>query len=131
MNIQELYTLLKKYRERRCTIEESDKLNCWFEQFQEEADRIPGIPEEKLERLFSQIESKILFSQSVRQMQKRLFRRLAGLAAMIAVCTTAGYYLFKAPLQKPYYREARSCPYPTRSSSGPADFIGWLYGSVG
>ena len=84
MNIQELYTLLKKYRERRCTIEESDKLNCWFEQFQEEADRIPGIPEEKLERLFSQIESKILFSQSVRQMQKRLFRRLAGLAAMIA-----------------------------------------------
>lgn len=53
MNIQELYTLLKKYRERRCTIEESDKLNCWFEQFQEEADRIPGIPEEKLERLFS------------------------------------------------------------------------------
>lgn len=44
MNIQELYTLLKKYRERRCTIEESDKLNCWFEQFQEEADRIPGIP---------------------------------------------------------------------------------------
>ena len=97
MNIQELYTLLKKYRERRCTIEESDKLNCWFEQFQEEADRIPGIPEEKLERLFSQIESKILFSQSVRQMQKRLFRRLAGLAAMLAVCTTAGYYLFKAP----------------------------------
>ena len=97
MNIQELYTLLKKYRERRCTIEESDKLNCWFEQFQEEADRIPGIPEEKLERLFSQIGSKILFSQSVRQMQKRLFRRLAGLAAMLAVCTTAGYYLFKAP----------------------------------
>ena len=61
------------------------------------SDRIPGIPEEKLERLFSQIESKILFSQSVRQMQKRLFRRLAGLAAMLAVCTTAGYYLFKAP----------------------------------
>ena len=86
MNIQELYTLLKKYRERRCTIEESDKLNCWFEQFQEEADRIPGIPEEKLERLFSQIESKILFSQSVRQMQKRLFSRSCCYACRLYDC---------------------------------------------
>lgn len=42
-------------------------------------------------------------------MQKRLFRRLAGLAAMLAVCTTAGYYLLR--LLETVLPEKQECPY--------------------
>ena len=51
MGINEIYDLLKKYREHRCTPEEEERIARWYEQFDDEVENLPEVPEGKLEQL--------------------------------------------------------------------------------
>ena len=92
MNIQELYTLLKKYREQRYTPEEWEHISRWYEQFSDEAERIPGVPGDKLEMLFARIEGEIVHVKSHRQLKKYRFRWYSGIAAALVICLFIGWY---------------------------------------
>lgn len=62
MSVSEVYNLLKKFREKKCSPEELAQLNDWYEQFIGEAEHIPGIPSEKLEALWNDIENRVKFT---------------------------------------------------------------------
>lgn len=47
MGINEIYDLLKKYREHRCTPEEEERIARWYEQFDDEVENLPEVPEGK------------------------------------------------------------------------------------
>ncbi len=59
MGINEIYDLLKKYREHRCTPEEEERIARWYEQFDDEVENLPEVPEGKLEQLWFFIKRKI------------------------------------------------------------------------
>ena len=59
MGINEIYDLLKKYREHRCTPEEEERIARWYEQFDDEVENLPEVPEGKLEQLWFSIKRKI------------------------------------------------------------------------
>ena len=45
MGINEIYDLLKKYREHRCTPDEEERIARWYEQFDDEVENLPEVPE--------------------------------------------------------------------------------------
>ena len=55
------YDLLKKYREHRCTPEEEERIARWYEQFDDEVENLPEVPEGKLEQLWFFINKKTNF----------------------------------------------------------------------
>lgn len=83
MEIHQLYTLLKKYRENRCTTDEFNQLAEWYAQFDEEVNKIPEIPQEKLDHLYREVEHKIIISKKQRFGSARLLRYVAGIAAIV------------------------------------------------
>ncbi|MFR1240724.1 MAG: hypothetical protein ACLSDJ_06185 [Butyricimonas faecihominis] len=59
MGINEIYDLLKKYREHRCTPDEEERIARWYEQFDDDVENLPEVPEGKLEQLWFSIKRKI------------------------------------------------------------------------
>ena len=59
MGINEIYDLLKKYREHRCPPEEEERIARWYEQFDDDVENLPEVPEGKLEQLWFSIKRKI------------------------------------------------------------------------
>lgn len=53
MSVNEIYDLLKKYRENECTPEEKERIIRWYQQFEQEAELLPEIPQRKLDQLWS------------------------------------------------------------------------------
>lgn len=83
MEIHQLYTLLKKYRENRCSKDEFNQLAEWYTQFDEEVNKIPEIPQEKLDHLYREMEHKIIISKKQRFVSARFLRYIAGIAAIV------------------------------------------------
>lgn len=96
MDIQQLYILLKKYRQKRSTPDEEEALNRWYHQFDEQAEQIPDIPEKKLEQLFLQVKRRISYSPDRSVLRRRYFAWTVGVAALIAVCVTTAFYFFQS-----------------------------------
>lgn len=59
MGVNEIYDLLKKYRENTCTPEEKARIIRWYQQYDDEVERLPEIPQGKLDQLWRSIENKV------------------------------------------------------------------------
>lgn len=59
MSVNEIYDLLKKYRENECIPEEKERIIRWYQQFEQEAELLPEIPQRKLDQLWSSIENRV------------------------------------------------------------------------
>lgn len=59
MGVDEIYDLLKKYRENTCTPEERERIVRWYRQQDDEVEQLPEIPRKKLEQLWYSIERKM------------------------------------------------------------------------
>ena len=59
MGVNEIYDLLKKYRENTCTPEEKVQIIRWYQQYDDEVERLPEIPQGKLDQLWRSIENKV------------------------------------------------------------------------
>lgn len=94
MGINQLYTLLKKYREQKCTPEEWQLLNEWYEQFDGEAESIPCIPDAKLEELYFRIENKLKVQKKGSRRSWQILRYTFKIAAVLTVFAGIGYYFF-------------------------------------
>ena len=91
MEIDHLNTLLKKYRENRCTPDEIAELTEWYEQFDGESEKIAPVPEEKLEMLYQQIRQNIVRRDSKRSIYARI-RKLSAVAAVLLLLLGTGLY---------------------------------------
>lgn len=89
MERSRLHKLLEKYREGNILPEELNEIDNWYEQFSDEAERMPPIREEKLEMLFSRISNRTITGRHKRWH----IRRYAGIAAAIVLCFTLSRYL--------------------------------------
>ncbi len=56
MGVDEIYDLLKKYRENTCTPEERERIVRWYRQQDDEVEQLPEILRKKLEQLWYSIE---------------------------------------------------------------------------
>ena len=90
MSNEELYHLLKKYREGRCTAEEVERVERWYHQFDEEAEHVPEIPREKLEQLWIAIAARLKEGR-----RKRLRWWRWGAVASVAALLVAGWLLWR------------------------------------
>lgn len=105
MSVNEVYELLKKFRRNECSPEETQRLNDWYEQFNEKSENIPGIPSDKLDSLWADIERQVK-SSPTRHTGKRLINKSwLSIAALFALILGSGIYFLKqrqAPLQEQF-----------------------------
>lgn len=99
MGTNHLYTLLKKYRKNLCTPDEQVELERWYEQFDEEAERIGRIPEEKLTSLYQRVEEQI-GRRRKRKIVRTRFSRVAVAAILLFLIGWGGNLLLH-PRQSP------------------------------
>lgn len=92
MSAQHLYTLIKKYRKRQCTPLEKEELDRWYEQFNQEAECISDVPDEKLEILLFQIKNNIETRKSQNYILKRRLSRLSQIAAVLMIGIVGGWF---------------------------------------
>lgn len=92
MGIDQLYILLKKYRENRCTQDELDELTQWYAQFDDDVDNIPDIPQEKLDILYLDVKHKI-YSHSKYRISVQILKYVAGIAAIVVLGWLGSLYL--------------------------------------
>ena len=98
MGINEIYDLLKKYREHQCTPEEEERILRWYEQFEEDAEDLPEIPKGKLDQLWYMIKRKIpAFSWNRRMI---IFYRYA-VAIVVLLISGAGVMYFRGTEEQP------------------------------
>lgn len=88
-----LYTLLKKYRAHRCTPEELAQLDEWYGQFDAEAEKLPDIPQEKLDQLLCQVEKKIRKEKPRHRILRRTLKYAAGVTILLMIGWGGRYYL--------------------------------------
>ena len=89
MGINEIYDLLKKYRERQCTLEEEEQIVRWYEQFDDEVEKLPEIPEGKREQLWFSIKRKI---QTPWKLRMVMFYRYSAAIIILAMIGSVGIY---------------------------------------
>ena len=87
MGINEIYDLLKKYRERQCTLEEEEQIVRWYEQFDDEVEKLPEIPEGKREQLWFSIKRKI---QTPWKLRMVMFYRYTAAIIILAMIGSVG-----------------------------------------
>lgn len=85
MGVNEIYDLLKKYWENTCTPEEKVRIIRWYQQYDDEVERLPEIPQGKLDQLWRSIENKV---------QGRGRRLFLCYAAALIVLFSVGASLF-------------------------------------
>ena len=78
-----LLNLLKKYHQGRCSTEELEQLNGWYDAFDVQVDQIPSVPEEKLEMLLKNIEHRIDSREKKRRRRLLFTYSIAGIAASV------------------------------------------------
>ncbi len=91
MSTNEIYDLLKRFREHQCTPEEEEQVIRWYEQFNDEAENLPEVPKGKLEQLWFSIRRKINASSGRRRTV--VFYRYAVAVAMLLVVGAGVIYL--------------------------------------
>lgn len=91
MGINEIYDLLKKYREHQCTPEEEEQIIQWYEQFDDEIEKLPEIPEGKREQLWFSIKCKIQIPWKLRMV---MFYRYAAAIIILAMVGSGGIYFW-------------------------------------
>ena len=89
MGINEIYDLLKKYRERQCTLEEEEQIVRLYEQFDDEVEKLPEIPEGKREQLWFSIKRKI---QTPWKLRMVMFYRYTAAIIILAMIGSVGIY---------------------------------------
>lgn len=91
MEVNEIYELLKKYREHRCTPEEEGQIMRWYEQYDGEVEILSTLPKDKLEQLWFSIKHRVpVYSQKRRMM---IFYRYA-VAIVLFILVGGGYFYF-------------------------------------
>ena len=90
MGVDEIYDLLKKYRENTCTPEERERIVRWYRQQDDEVEQLPEIPRKKLEQLWYSIERKM------RGRERSLF---FSYAAMLIIMFSVGGGIFYHPVE--------------------------------
>lgn len=92
MQPSSLFNLIEKYRTGRCSPEEMEELNCWYNGFDAQAEEIPVVPQEKLKVLFEKIGYRIDCHER-RKRYKMIRRYVAGIAASILIISGGiGYF---------------------------------------
>lgn len=89
MSVNEIYDLLKKYRENRCTPGEKERIVGWYQQFEEEAESLPEIPQGKLDQLWSSIEDRVNGKKG-----RRIGWMYRYAAAVVILCLVAGGIIY-------------------------------------
>ena len=97
MEVDDIYKLLEKYRENQCTPEEREQIERWYKMFDESVERLPQVPEGKLEQLWYTIENRINNSTKTRRLRVVL-RYVAVVAMLVSVSLT--YYLLSTHDEK-------------------------------
>ena len=90
MSVNEIYDLLKKYREGKCTPEEKKRIVNWYQQFEEEAEHLPEIPQGKLDQLWCSIENRVNDKKGRRV--RWVFRYAAAVVIVCLVGIGISYY---------------------------------------
>ena len=85
MSVHEIYDLLKKYRENRCTPEEKERIVGWYQHFEDEAEGLPEIPQGKLNQLWNSIENRVNGKK-----ERRIGWMYRYAAAVVILCLVAG-----------------------------------------
>lgn len=93
MDIDQLYSLIKKYRNNGCTSEELQELDQWYELFDEDVDRVSSVPDEKLEYILAQIDHKTTPLKSPKNRLQRTINWVGRVAALVAICLIMARYL--------------------------------------
>lgn len=85
MDIKNIYNLIIKYKENKCSAEEVEEINRWYAQFEEDAENIPSVPSEKLEQLYFDIEGRIKSHATKRKslLKRRVLWISTGVAASV------------------------------------------------
>lgn len=92
MEVDDIYKLLEKYQKKQCTPEEEERIERWYRTFDEHVEKMPQVPEWKLEQLWCIIENRIDMSSRVRYLKVAL-RYAAVVVVLVAVGLT--YFLSK------------------------------------
>lgn len=92
MEVDDIYKLLEKYQKKQCTPEEEERIERWYRTFDEHVEKMPQVPEGKLEQLWCIIENRIDMSSRVRYLKVAL-RYAAVVVVLVAVGLT--YFLSK------------------------------------
>lgn len=91
MGINEIYDLLKKYREHQCTPEEEERILRWYEQFDRDVEDLPEIPKGKLDQLWYMIKRKIpAFSWNRRMII--FYRYAVAIVVLLMIGTGVMYF---------------------------------------
>ena len=90
MSVNEIYDLLKKYREGKCTPEEKKRIINWYQQFEDEAEHLPEIPQGKLDQLWCSIENRVNDKKGRRV--RWVFRYAAAVVILCLVGVGISYY---------------------------------------
>ena len=80
MGTKEIYDLLKRYREHQCTPEEEEQVMRWYDQFNDDVENLPEIPEGKLAQLWYFIHRRI--SNITQKRRVLVFSRYAAVMTL-------------------------------------------------
>ena len=89
MEVNEIYDLLKKYRENRCTFEEKERIIDWYQQFDYEVEELSEIPRGKFEQLWCSIEKRVNIS-----CERRRIRVISRCVAVAVVLLAVGIIFY-------------------------------------
>lgn len=92
MEDNDIYDLLKKYRANKCSDEEKVRILEWYSQFEKEADRMPVIPQEKLDQLWYSVENKLTIKPIKRW--KHIISHYAAVS-IIFIVVAVGFYFHR------------------------------------
>ena len=90
MGTKEIYDLLKRYREHQCTPEEEEQVMRWYDQFNDDVENLPEIPEGKLAQLWYFIHRRI--SNITQKRRVLVFSRYAAVIAILFIVGAGVFY---------------------------------------
>ena len=90
MGTKEIYDLLKRYREHQCTPEEEEQVMRWYDQFNDDVENLPEIPEGKLAQLWYFIHRRI--SNITQKRRVLVFARYAAVIAILFIVGAGVFY---------------------------------------
>ena len=100
MENKELSDLIEKYQMQTCTAEEAERLNEWYDSYEEYVDDMPPVRSQKFDRIWGQISSQI--EQENRRRRLFIGRRAAAVAVIVlAFAATISYFFADESLNEP------------------------------
>lgn len=98
MDSHSLIDLLKKYRQGKCSEEETEQINRWYHDFDLLAEEIPAIPVEKLTSLRENIECR-LEQRKKQKHYRKVWRYVSGVAAILVIALSGVWFLSTYPAE--------------------------------